>query len=37
MTGFPSLRRALGLVGRALMITIRAVNGCFFSLLPDHR
>jgi len=36
MTGFPSLRRALSLVGSALLLTIRAVNWCFFSLLPDN-
>jgi hypothetical protein len=33
MTGFPSLRRALDLLGRAAMIAIRAVNWCFISQL----
>gem|GEM_PF-6273871 len=34
MTGFPSLRRALSLVGCALLVTMRAVNWCFVSILP---
>ena len=34
MTGFPSLRRALNLVGSALLVALRAANWCFFSQLP---
>lgn len=36
MSDFPSRYRALRLVGRALLLTVRAVNWCFLSILPDN-
>jgi hypothetical protein len=36
MTGFPSFRRALDLLGRAAMIAIRAVNWVFLSQSPNN-
>lgn len=34
MTGKPFFRRALGLIGSALLVTLRAMNLCFFGIAP---
>ena len=36
MTGKPFFRCALALVGCALLVTIRAINWCFCSVLPNN-